>query len=413
MIHEVFCQCSIANLKLVCGQYMRTTDTKTRTGAYNLISQASMVIQEQIRQAVMGSMDRGGAMRSCASTTIDHNHDVSRSIGGDLEMAVDQSKDSNPSDRDWPGRDMVNADEEGLCENGFMRAPSKEAIDAAIEGFIDRTSNAALAFGVCAVCARETPAKDLSPQRVEHMPSPHRLKPNVDHPAHHLINGMLLHTSEVTRDGFGDVCSECLRALKADRVPMYALANGMWIGEIPHELAYLTLPERLLIAKYFPAAYVIKLYPKKKGARYWDKRQMYSGLRGNVSTYRLDQAQIASMVDGSIMPQVPEVLATTIGITFVGPKNIPERGMPEMFRVRRTRVRRALEWLKENNPLFRNITISESRLAQLPEDDIPYELRAIAKLSTDVNMLYAEQDGYVPPQEGSDCEQNDGMPRFP
>jgi hypothetical protein len=345
-------------------------------------------------------------MDSRASTPINCNHDISRSIGGDSEMAVDQSKDSNSSERD-----MVNADE-GLCQNGFMRAPSKEAIDAAIEGFIDRTSNVALAFGVCAVCARETPAKDLSPQRVEHMPSPHRLKPNVDHPAHHLFNGMLLHPPGVTRDGFGDVCFECLRALKADRVPMYALANGMWIGEIPHELAYLTLPERILIAKYFPAAYVIKLYPKKKGARHWDKRQMYSGLRGNVSTYRLDQTQIVSMVDGSIMPQVPKVLAATIGITFVGPKNISERGMPEMFRVRRTRVRRALEWLKENNPLFRNITILDSRLAQLPEDNIPYKLRVTAKLSTDINMLYAEQDGYVPPQENSDCEQNDGMPPF-
>ena len=68
----------------------------------------------------------------------------------------------------------------------------------------------------------------------------------------------------MTTTGLANVCVECLRALKSDRVPSLALANGMWIGAIPHKLAYLTLPERLLIAKYFPAAYIIKLYPKKK-----------------------------------------------------------------------------------------------------------------------------------------------------
>jgi hypothetical protein len=59
-------------------------------------------------------------------------------------------------------------------------------------------------------------------------------------------------------------------------------------------------------------------------------------------------------------------------------------------------VRKALEWLKENNPLFANVTISPNRLAQLPEDDVPYELRMTAKLSTDINSLHAEQEGYVP-----------------
>jgi hypothetical protein len=68
---------------------------------------------------------------------------------------------------------------------------------------------------------------------------------------------------------------------------------------------------------------------------------------------------------------------------------------------------RELEWLKENNQLFANISISTSRLAQLPEDDVPYELQAVTKHSTDVNMLYAEQDSYVPSQETGD-DDNEG-----
>jgi hypothetical protein len=297
---------------------------------------------------------------------------------------------------------------ERLCQGPFMKPPSKEVVDTAISEFIDRTGNAALAVGICAICARETRSIDLSLQRLDSIPNPHRLIPITPHPSHDLFNGMLLHPPGVLDNGTGSLCAECVMALKADKIPKYALANGMWIGRIPHELAYLTLPERILIAKYFPAAYIVKLYPKKKGGRYWDKRQLYSGLRGNVSTYQLDQAQIASMVDGLIMPQPAMLLAATIGITFVGPKNLPEKCMPDMFRVRRARVRTALEWLKAHNPLFANITISALRLAELPEDDVPYELKSTAKLSTNVNLLYAEQDGYVPSQETNDGEDAEG-----
>jgi hypothetical protein len=295
-----------------------------------------------------------------------------------------------------------------LCQSTFMKVPSKEVVDTAIAAFIDRTGNDALAAGICAICAREMKVTELSLQRLDSIPNPHRLTPNVAHPNHDLFHRMLLHPPGLSGDGTCNACTECLRALKSDRTPKYALANGMWIGRIPHELAHLTLPERILIAKFFPAAYIIKLYPKKKGSRYWDKHQMYSGLKGNVSTYQLDQAQISSMIDGSIMPQVTDVLAATIGITFVGPKNLPEKCMPDMFRVRRSRVRKALEWLKEHNPLYANITISASRLADLPDDDIPYELTSTAKLSTDVNALYEEQDGYVPSQEASESESDEG-----
>ncbi|KAF8812817.1 hypothetical protein BYT27DRAFT_7272529 [Phlegmacium glaucopus] len=360
-IHEIFHQYSIANLKKVCEKFISVSGVTTRTGMYIVIGQATAPIQEQIRQSIINPVQKGEEMLGCVGTLGEvherHNHRTSGAIVEVLERRDD---------------DQLHRTTEGLCENSFMKIPSKLVVDTAITEFIDRTSNAALAIGVCA-----------------------------GHPHHEMLNG-------VTDDGRGDVCMECFRALKSNKVPMFALANGLWIGRVPHELAYLTLPERILIAKYFPAAYIIKLFPKKKkGAHHWDRRQMYSGLRGNVSTYRLDQAQIMSMIDGTVMPQVVKVLAATIGITFVGPKNIPEKCLPDMFRVRRTRVKKALEWLKENNPLFKDIIISAARLAQLPEDDVPYELLVTAKHSMDVNMLYAEQEGYVPVQDASDEEDED------
>ena len=322
---------------------------------------------------------------------------------------MDQDSASNPSTL------HTNHVGEDLCVNNFMMAASSQVVDDAIAEFIDRTSNSVLACGACVVCARETNLRDLRPYRIDEIPSPHRLKPVNTHPRHNIFDGMLLHPGGLTNDGRGNLCIECFNALDGDRIPALALANGLWIGDIPHALAFLTLPERLLIAKYFPAAYIVKLYPKKRGARHWDKRQMYSGMKGNVSTYQLDQTQIASMIDGSVLPQTAEVLAATIGVTFVRPKNLPDsRGLPDMFRVRRSRVQTALEWLKEHNPLFSNIVISASRLADLPEDGVPYELpvRATTKCSSDVSTLYAEQDGYVPSQDAHDGDSDGGKPFF-
>ncbi|KAH9033812.1 hypothetical protein EDB85DRAFT_1864258 [Lactarius pseudohatsudake] len=195
---------------------------------------------------------------------------------------------------------------------------------------------------------------------------------------------------------FGNVCGPCVRDLQKDKTPALSLANGMWIGDVPPLLNVLTLPERILVARYFPTAYIVKLYPKKKGARNWSSAGMQSGLRGNMSTYRLNTNNIARLTDTQIMPPSSAILAATIGVTFVGPKNLPEKTMPGFLRVNRTRVRLALEWLKFNNPIYRDIVISSDRLCELPVDGIPIEITSLARHSDNTVLLAEETDGYVP-----------------
>src|SRR5258708_29809892 len=112
--------------------------------------------------------------------------------------------------------------------------------------------------------------------------------------------------------------------LKKKKTPPLALANGMWVGPIPHVLAVLTLPERILIGRYFPAAFIVKLFPKQKGAKNWPTEGMNSGVHGNVSTYKLNTEDIVDMVDVDVMPPSASVLASTIGVSIIGPKNMPE-----------------------------------------------------------------------------------------
>lgn len=229
-----------------------------------------------------------------------------------------------------------------------------------------------------------------------------KLIPHSVHPGHELTDGMLLHRcgESVFHDDLGTyfarACNSCLSILAHDKTPPLVLANDMWIGDILLALKILTLPERILITQYFPTTYIVKLYPKKKGAHTWaTTSSLHSALRGNMSSYHLNTNQIAAMVGDSVMPPHPSILAATIGVTFVGPKHLPTKSMPGFLCVDQAQVHMALAWLKINNPIYGDITISNTRLNELPEDGMPPKIWSLAKHSDDTGLLAKEMDGYV------------------
>ena len=271
-----------------------------------------------------------------------------------------------------------------------------------IANFIDATSADALASSVCAICAGVFFRSEIDYASVTSLHETGLLVPTTKHPAHILTRGMLLHLdpSSFSCDSAGQsrvtVCCSCQASLTRKKKPPLSLANGMWIGDVPLVLHVLTLPERILVARYFPAAYIVKLYPVKKGARSWPSSGFHSGIRGNISTYCLNTEDIVKMTDSQIMPPSSTILAATIGVTFVGPRNLPEKTMPGFLRVNRRRVHDALLWLKQNNPIYHHIIISVDRLNELPLDDIPQEIRSLMKHSDDFLQFADENDGYVP-----------------
>ncbi|KAH9054566.1 hypothetical protein EDB83DRAFT_2225460 [Lactarius deliciosus] len=50
-----------------------------------------------------------------------------------------------------------------------------------------------------------------------------------------------------------NVCSSCASHVHRNKTPL-SLANGMWVGAVPGELSILTLPERILVRRHFPAS---------------------------------------------------------------------------------------------------------------------------------------------------------------
>lgn len=301
----------------------------------------------------------------------------------------------------------------------FLKAIDEEVVKERISRFIQRTDNDSLQTGTCGICARELASRELESWELQDIPNADLLRPTTPHPAHDLTHGFLLHKPRTTSGAamvisrsieeiVVVVCRECIRDLKKNKIPMFALANGMWIGDIPHELAVLTLPERVLIARYFPAAHIVKLYPKRKFAKFWDPEKLHSGVRGNVSTYWLDPDSVSDMIQGNIMPPSAKILAATIGLTIVGPQNLPQRTLPGFLRVQRARVAAALLWLKKNNPLYNNISINEDRLNELPENDVPAQILATARYSSDTVAMEKERSGYVA-TEDDDLDDEPGI----
>lgn len=273
------------------------------------------------------------------------------------------------------------------------------------------TGNDATAMATCTSCAGNFFICEMYEMKVLDLKTKNALAPSKPHPAQKLTDGMLLHMTlsshccDANGVIFVNLCNSCMLDLKRNKTPKLLLANGMWIGDIPLELKVLTLPEHILVTCYFPVAYIVKLYPKKKGARNWASLSgLHSALQGNVSTYCLNTKQIAHLASSHIMPPSSTILTATIGVTFVGSRNLPQRTLPGFLQVNQNCVHAALEWLKENNTLYENITILVDRLDALPVDGIPKEILSVAKFSNDMKLLEEEQDGYMPCDDPLDDE---------
>ena len=158
-----------------------------------------------------------------------------------------------------------------FADSGFLKAQSKEVVEGCIAKFIDRTRNRALETAICVACARELVKEQTQVMLIDAIPNHQLLVPHNSHPTHELTNGLLLSKSAVmetpTGHSQGAICKECLRNPRRNRLPRLAFANDMWIGEVPFELSVLTLPEQILIARHFPAANIVKLFPAKKRGR--------------------------------------------------------------------------------------------------------------------------------------------------
>ena len=134
----------------------------------------------------------------------------------------------------------------------FFETVSEGRRRECISHFIDATGSQALRTASCAVCAGSFFATDLEQVSLAFLQQKNRLTPSKPHPSQVLTEGMLLHRGPHSfdphpgTDSHANICSSCASLLRNNRTPVLALANGMWIGDVPLVLWVLTLPEWIL-----------------------------------------------------------------------------------------------------------------------------------------------------------------------
>ncbi|CAF1523805.1 unnamed protein product, partial [Rotaria sp. Silwood1] len=89
-------------------------------------------------------------------------------------------------------------------------------------------------------------------------------------------------------------------------------------------------------------------------------------------------------------------LCDSLKIIFVGCRPHQRNQLKNVLTVRKKKVFEALQWLRQNNALYRNVTSNQSIISKLPEDDVPECLWATMEVSTNVEAAENERASCLP-----------------
>jgi len=137
------------------------------------------------------------------------------------------------------------------------------------------------------------------------------------------------------------ICNRCKRDKSFPK--KFSYANDMIPSQVPNELSDLSQAEEMLIARALP---FMNIYCKPEGGQ--------RAYKGHVITFPTD-IQIVANILPNLLEDIPIIRVTSC-------ENYKSR-------VPRDKVLVALSWLVENNPLYRDVIIDQSRLNSLPIDN--------------------------------------------
>ena len=151
------------------------------------------------------------------------------------------------------------------------------------------------------------------------------------------------------------ICVSCKEKVRHGKTPKFALARGLWLGEIPEELQQLSFAEKLLVGRVRHNRCVVRV---GKGMH---------KMIANAVMFEHPMQKIYSVLPPPIK-EMDEVLA----FIFTGPCQPTEDDFHRIpLLVCRNKVAKALEWLKLNHRDYADLEISYKNLESYPEDSPP------------------------------------------
>lgn len=262
-----------------------------------------------------------------------------------------------------------------------------------LSNFQTATSSDALRTRVCAVCSecryvsefaeRPIPVNDPN-LHLDLLRAPYPTGVQDPFDDNEFLRGVMLDRAGFVSDAEGGslwTCRFCYKTLSKNIMPRCALANRMYVGEVPACLKDLTVVEEAMIARRRAKCWIIHLNDGGAGTHTTDAGASHGtrlpttqrGMKGHIIVYPSAAQNI-----GSVLPPSMEETVTPMCVVFVGssrPSNEWLRTKAKPLLVRREKVRAALIWLKNNNPLYADVTINNEVLDSLPEESVaPVEI---------------------------------------
>ena len=241
-----------------------------------------------------------------------------------------------------------------------------------IKGFVEDSDFSRLEEKGCAVCGRLTLKSQLTDVSSAGLNMSLLYRPEVTRKARVSINDPIESLpGPVLASNCDGVCPTCFNVMKKGKTPKNALANGLWLGDIPDELRDLSWMEKRLIARISTNTCVIRVHASK----------LYK-MRTNVVCRAIPMKKVYD-----VLPPKREEFEEVLAILFIGPSApTPKEYKRTPLLIRRDRVSAALEWLKLNHADYSDLNISYNNLKEYPEDQPPVYVDYHQTTGDDTNL---------------------------
>ena len=185
-------------------------------------------------------------------------------------------------------------------------------------------------------------------------------------------------------DEFGivlQICSECLSALKQNRVPRLSLANYFYRGILLDEFADMTWVEEMVCAKFRNTAHVSRIY----GSSDPSQPKIF---HGNTCAHEMNVLSTAS-----VLPRTVSDVNDMLTIVFVGAGKFDPNCLRQMFTIRKRKVWSFLLWLTTYNRLYVDIALDSNILDTYPDHGLlpGIEHRVFENHTPDSSEIFAEE----------------------
>jgi hypothetical protein len=311
----------------------------------------------------------------------------------------------------------LQAEEDACIKKSWPHQVSQNLKEKIAKLFLQDTSSHAWATFVCASCGEDSLLKDKNCVNEKDISLTPLYRPDVRHsttsaefpvdeqwlnsactPPHIIdnisdVNALLdpngISPSHNEQGKVLSFCSECYKHLIKGKTPPLALANHMFIGNIPPELQQLTMVEESVIARCRAKTWVVQLQEKNDAI---NLPNIQRGFKGHTIIYPQQAESLAKILP----PSVPDA-CTPICVIFIGSQKPSKEWLKTKAKplvVRREKIRKALEWLKEHNPAYQNIQIDHRIIDEYPDCDVlPYHIEHVKDQSLEsLNTLTARYD---------------------